>query len=48
MKGVITNRDVIANLGLVWREFGAICLVKWLFVVLLGRRTTFLDVAVRK
>ena len=48
MRGVITNRDVVANLGLVWREFGMLCAVKCLFVVLSRRQTTFLDVALRK
>jgi hypothetical protein len=48
MRGVITNRDIVANLGLVWREFGILCLCKCLYVVLSGRRTTFLEVALRK
>jgi hypothetical protein len=48
MRGVITNRDVLANLGVVWREFGALCVVKCLLVLLSGRRTTFLEVALRK
>jgi hypothetical protein len=48
MRGVITNRDVMANLWLVRREFGFCCMVKCLLVVLSGRRTTFLEVAMRK
>lgn len=48
MRGVITNRDVMANLGVLVREFGVVCTLKCLMVVLLGRRTTFLEVALRK
>ena len=48
MRGVITNRDVMANLGVVWREFGSLCVLRCLFVALSGRRTTFLEIALRK
>lgn len=45
MRGVITGRDVVANLGLIWREFGAGCVVRCLVAFVTRRRTTFLDVA---
>jgi hypothetical protein len=48
MRGVITHRDILANLGVVWREFGVLCVLKCLLVWVSGRRTTFLDVALRK
>jgi hypothetical protein len=48
MRGVITNRDILANLGVVWREFGALCALRCVLVLVSGRRTTFLDVAMRK
>lgn len=48
MRGVITTRDVLANLGLIWREFGFVCLLRCLRVCVGGQPTTFLDVAFRK
>lgn len=45
MQGVITSKDVLKNLPLIWREFGTRCAVKALRAVLTGKRTTFLDVA---
>ena len=45
MRGVITGKDVLRNLPLIWREFGTVCLVKALSAVLTGKKTTFLDVA---
>lgn len=45
MRGVITGREVMANLGLVWREFGARCVVRCLVAVVTRRRTTFLRLA---
>jgi hypothetical protein len=47
MRGVITNREVILNLWVVWREFGLGCLCRCLWAVMSGRETTFLEVAVR-
>ncbi|MCP3100416.1 hypothetical protein LZ198_16220 [Myxococcus sp. K15C18031901] len=47
MHGVITLRDVVSNLGLVLREFGALCVVRCLVASLRRRRTTFLEIAVR-
>lgn len=45
MQGVITGKDVLKNLPLIWREFGTRCAVKALRAVLTGEKTTFLDVA---
>jgi hypothetical protein len=45
MRGVITDRDVVSNLGLIWREFGTVCMVKCLMAFVTRRRTTFLHVA---
>jgi len=45
MRGVITKRDVIENLGLIWREFGPRCLIRCLGAVLTGRSTTFLELS---
>lgn len=48
MRGVITLKDVFANLGLVRREFGAGCLWRCLVAGLSRKQTTFLEVAFRK
>ncbi|MBL8954582.1 MAG: hypothetical protein JNK82_27630 [Myxococcaceae bacterium] len=45
MDGVITTRDVLKNLPLIWREFGAVCALKCIKAVVKRERTTFLDVA---
>ena len=45
MRGVITGREVLENLGLIYREFGPACLLRCLWVLLRGRSTTFLEVA---
>jgi hypothetical protein len=45
MRGVITGREVLENLGLIYREFGAACLLRCLWVLVRGRTTTFLEVA---
>jgi hypothetical protein len=45
MRGVITGREIRSNLGIIWREFGAGCLARCLFALLLGRDTTFLHIA---
>ena len=47
MRGVITGREVVTNLGLIYREFGASCLVRCLWVLVSGKSTTFLEVACR-
>lgn len=44
MRGVITGREVLANLGLIYREFGATCLVRCLWALARGKSTTFLEV----
>jgi hypothetical protein len=45
MEGVITTREVIANLGLIWREFGPRCCMRCVVALLRGRNTTFLECA---
>ncbi|MBJ6762334.1 hypothetical protein JGU66_16310 [Myxococcaceae bacterium JPH2] len=47
MRGVITLRDVLANLGVVFREFGPLCVARCVVASLCRRRTTFLEIAVR-
>ncbi|NVJ10473.1 hypothetical protein HUW63_35360 [Myxococcus sp. AM001] len=47
MHGVITLRDVVANVGVVLREFGAGCVVRCFVASLRRRRTTFLEIALR-
>ena len=47
MRGVITLRDVVSNLGLVLREFGAVCVFRCLFASLRRKQTTFLEIALR-
>jgi len=44
MRGVITNRDVVRHLGLIYREFGTRCMFRCLWVLATRRTTTFLDV----
>lgn len=48
MAGIITTKDVVANVGLIWREFGAACLLRCAVAVFLsvvtGKATTFLAV----
>lgn len=48
MRGVITGRDVVSNLGLIWREFGTGCVFRCLVAFVTRRETTFLDVALRR
>ena len=45
MRGVITGRDVVTHLGLIYREFGPGCVARCLWVLLSGRSATFLEVA---
>ncbi len=47
MIGVITSRDVLLNLRLIWTEFGFLCLARCVLACTLGRRTTFLEIAFR-
>lgn len=44
MRGIITGRDVVHNVGIIYREFGGRCLVRCLWALAIGKRTTFLDV----
>ena len=48
MRGVITGREVLGHLGLIYREFGASCVVRCLWVLASGKSTTFLEVACSK
>jgi hypothetical protein len=48
MRGVITTKDVVNNLGLIWREFGTVCVFRCLRAWVKGESTTFLDCAFRK
>lgn len=45
MRGVITHREVVRNLGLIAREFGWRCLFRCLYACAVGRQTTFLECA---
>ena len=49
MRGVITSKDLLVNLPLIWREFGPLCVVRCVRALihqqLSGRHTTFLDIA---
>lgn len=47
MNGVITTRDVLNNLGLIWREFGPGCFFRCIGVLARGKKTTFLEVAMK-
>ena len=48
MLGVITGRDVLKNSRLIWREFGARCLLRCFMACAMGPKTTFLNVAFKK
>lgn len=48
MDGVIRGLDVLANAGVIWREFGFRCLYRCLRACVVGPRTTFLDIAWEK
>jgi hypothetical protein len=47
MKGVITGREVVSHLWVIWREFGTTCMCRCLVACLTGNRSTFLEVAVK-
>lgn len=47
MHGVITTREVLRHLPLIWREFGTGCVVRCLKAVVTREKTTFLDCAVK-
>jgi hypothetical protein len=44
MRGVIVDRHVKGNLGLIRREFGSGCLLRCLRAMLTGEQVTFLEV----
>ena len=44
MRGVITGRDVMQNVGIIYREFGVRCLARCFWVLATRKRTTFLEV----
>ncbi len=44
MRGIITGRDVVQHVGIIYREFGVRCLVRCFWVLAIGKQTTFLDV----
>ena len=46
MRGVITGRDVMQNVGIIYREFGVRCLARCLWVLAVGKRTTFLELVI--
>lgn len=48
MRGVITTRDVLSNLGTVWREFGALCVFRCLVASVRRHKTTFLEIALKR
>ena len=43
MQGLIGNREALAHLPLIWREFGSGCAFRCIKAVLTGKRTTFLE-----
>jgi hypothetical protein len=43
--GIITSKDVLVHLPLIWREYGTSCALRALKAVVTRQRTTFLDVA---
>jgi hypothetical protein len=47
MRGVITNKDVLANLGVIVSEFGMMTLVRCVVAAMRGTKTTFLDLALK-
>ena len=51
MRGVITSKDVLVNIPLIWREFGPLCVIRCMRALLSqqlsGRHTTFLDIALK-
>jgi hypothetical protein len=47
MRGVITGREVVSNLGVIYQEFGSSCVLRCLWVLVSGKPTTFLEVACR-
>ncbi len=48
MRGVITGREVLGNLGVIYREFGVSCLLRCLWAIVSGKHTTFLNEAMQE
>lgn len=44
MAGVIGTREVLGNMGTIYREFGVRVLARALWVIALHKRCTFLEV----
>jgi hypothetical protein len=47
MKGVITGREILSNLWVVWKEFGTGCVVRCFWACMSGHGDTFLELAVK-
>jgi len=47
IRGVITGKDVVANLGTILHGFGWTVLFRCVVVLALHRQTTFLEIAFR-
>jgi hypothetical protein len=45
MEGIITSKDVLVHLPLIWKEYGTGCALRALRAVVTRQKTTFLDVA---
>lgn len=48
MRGLITGREVIRHAPTIVRHFGPRCYLRCVQALLLGKRTTFLEVAMRE
>src|SRR5438093_605157 len=52
MRGVITSKDVLVNIPLIWREFGPLCVMRCVRALIVqrvsGEHTTFLDIALKQ
>lgn len=48
MHGLVTGKDVLLNLRIVWTEFGAAVTLRCLCALVRRERTTFLDVALKR
>jgi hypothetical protein len=45
VEGIITSKDVLTHLPLIWKEFGTGCALRAIKAVVTNQKTTFLDVA---
>jgi hypothetical protein len=45
MRGFICRKEVVEHIGLIWREFGPGTALRCMRALLLGERTTFLEIA---